>query len=104
MTSQPNSCSSGVWLVIHELRPTSCMCMHEKPYTEEVETVNAIVVSVHLTERGAEQAAESHFDELRLPNNGDSENGGYYYNAGIDNADCHTWDEHVYVEYRAVST
>jgi len=74
-----------------------------QPFSEPIETVNAQVVAVYPTSAQAEAEAHRYFHEtMGLVDNGESENGGYYYCASDHGGDSGTWDEEVYVEEMTV--
>lgn len=80
------------------------MYMNRVPYSEPIETVNVEVVGVYSTEKEAEKAVKRYFlKTLKLTDNGESENGGYYCSADdIKDSDAGTWDEEVLVSCRTV--
>mmetsp|Transcript_1016 Transcript_1016/g.2835 ORF Transcript_1016/g.2835 Transcript_1016/m.2835 type:complete len:94 (-) Transcript_1016:273-554(-) len=85
----------SVFLVIHDRLPTYSMYFREdNMYSEPIETVNTQIVAVYTSHRRAQAKARRYFrDTLGYSDNGESENGGYYYSAD----GCETWDEEVYV-------
>lgn len=93
-----------VYLVIHQKLPTYSMYLSRVPYSAPIETVNAEVVGVYDTYKKAKKAAKRYFTRtLGLTDNGESENNGYYAAAiDMEDSDCGTWDEEVFVEDRNV--
>lgn len=88
--------TTTIYLVIHDKLPTYSMYLHNRPYSEPIETVNSNVVSAHSTYKAAKKAAGHHFfQNLEYQDSGKSENGGYHYSP--PDGDCGTWDEEVYV-------
>ena len=89
-----------VYVVLHAKLPTDSMHLHNRPYSEPIETVNVEIVGIYKSEASAQAAARAYFfDTLGYSDNGESENGGYYQDAvDIPDSDCGTWDEEVYVE------
>jgi len=74
------------------------------PFSEPIETVNAECVGVYRTERAAAAAARSYFSSLGLEDShgeDDEEDEDdldeFYWDATENGADCHTFNERVFV-------
>lgn len=86
-----------VYLVIHDLIPTYSMHFRDEMYSEPIQTVNSTVIGVYTSHRKAQTAAYRYFfNDLGYDDNGESENGGFFYHD--DNGECGTWDEEVWVD------